>query len=170
MAQSYCWLKFLVIFVIMKWGCSIVSLIEYMEHIIRLFWFERSAQKLSVRAINRIFYLFKCSEAFESANITNLVLSILVSLKRPYRYSQNFRAWKLSNYNFLKFYVQFLLSFVYPYILKSRSFWRWHTNKSSPKHASLALFDRFCIRRLCITGKLSDVQLLDVQICTLFTS
>ena len=170
MAQSYCWLKFLVIFVIMKWGCSIVSLIEYMEHIIRLFWFERSAQKLSVRAINRIFYLFKCSEAFESANITNLVLSILVSLKRPYRYSQNFRAWKLSNYNFLKFYVQFLLSFVYPYILKSRSFWRWHTNKSSPKHASLALFDWFCIRRLCITGKLSDVQLLDVQICTLFTS
>ena len=170
MAQSYCWLKFLVIFVIMKWGCSIVSLIEYMEHIIRLFWFERSAQKLSVRAINRIFYLFKCSEAFESANITNLVLSILVSLKRPYRYSQNFRAWKLSNYNFLKFYVQFLLSFVYPYILKSRSFWRWHTNKSSPKHASLALFDRFYIRRLCITGKLSDVQLLDVQICTLFTS
>ena len=158
MAQSYCWLKFLVIFVIMKWGCSIVSLIEYMEHIIRLFWFERSAQKLSVRAINRIFYLFKCSEAFESANITNLVLSILVSLKRPYRYSQNFRAWKLSNYNFLKFYVQFLLSFVYPYILKSRSFWRWHTNKSSPKHASLALFDRFCIHRLCITGKLSDVQ------------
>ena len=125
---------------------------------------------LSVPAINRIFYLFKRSEAFESANITNLVLSILVSLKRPYRYSQNFRAWKLSNYNFLKFYVQFLLSFVYPYILKSRSFWRWHTNKSSPKHASLALFDRFYIRRLCITGKLSDVQLLDVQICTLFTS
>ena len=159
MAQSYCWLKFLVIFVIMKWGCSIVSLIEYMEHIIRLFWFERSAQKLSVRAINRIFYLFKCSEAFESANITNLVLSILVSLKRPYRYSQNFRAWKLSNYNFLKFYVQFLLSFVYPYILKSRSFWRCHTtNNSSPRHASLALFDQFCIHRLCITWKQADIQ------------
>ena len=170
MAQSYCWLKFLVIFVIMKWGCSIVSLIEYMEHIIRLFWFERSAQKLSVRAINRIFYLFKCSEAFESANIINLVLSILVSLKRPYRYSQNFRAWKLSNYNFLKFYVQFLLSFVYPYILKSRSFSRCHTNKSGPKHASLVLFDWFHIHRLCITGKLSDVQCFFFLNCVLLTS
>ena len=49
-------------------------------------WFERGAQKLnvwaikSVLAIDRIFYLFKRSEAFESTNITNLVLSILLSL------------------------------------------------------------------------------------------
>ena len=156
MAQSYCWLKFLVIFVIMKWGCSIVSLIEYMEHIIRLFWFERSAQKLSVRAINRIFYLFKCSEAFESANITNLVLSILVSLKRPYRYLKIVELENYPTYHFPKFCAQFVLSFVYPYILKSRSFWKCHTNKSTPKHVSLALFDQFYIHRL--TGKLSDVQ------------
>ena len=49
-------------------------------------WFERGAQKLnvwaikSVLAIDRIFYLFKRSEAFESTNITNLVLTILLSL------------------------------------------------------------------------------------------
>ena len=113
---------------------------------------------LSAAAINRIFYLLKRSEAFESANITNLVLSILVSLKRPYRYSQNVELENCWTYNVLKFYVQFLLSFVYPYVLKSRSFRRCHTNKSSPKDASLALFERFCIHRLCITRKLSDVQ------------
>ena len=113
---------------------------------------------LSVPAINRIFHLFKRCEAFESANITNLVLSILLSFKKPYRYSQIVELENSRTYNFLSFYVEFLLSFVYPYISKSRSFWRCHTNKSSPKHASLALFDRFCIHRLCITGKLSDVQ------------
>ena len=53
-----------------------------------MFWFERGTQKLSVPAVNRIFYLFKRSEAFESANITNLVLSMLLSLKRPYKYLQ----------------------------------------------------------------------------------
>ena len=124
---------------------------------------------LSAAAINRIFYLLKRSEAFESANITNLVLSILVSLKRPYRYSQNVELENCWTYNFLKFYVQFLLSFVYPYVLKSRSFCRCHTNKSSPKHASLALFDRFCIHRLCITGKLSDVQCWFFLTCILLT-
>ena len=110
-------------------------------------------QLLSVSAISRIFYLLKRSKAFESFNITNLVLSIIVSLKRPYRYSQNVELGNCQTYNFLKFYVQFLLSFVYPHILKSQSFWRCYTSKSSPKHASLALFDRFCVRRLCITGK-----------------
>ena len=115
-------------------------------------------QLLSIPAINSIFSLFKRSKAFESANLTNLVLSILVSLKRPYRYSKIAELENYRRYHFLKFFVQFLLSFVYPYILKSRSFWRCHTNKSGPKHASLALFDWFCIHRLCITGKLSDVQ------------
>ena len=37
----------------------------------------------SVPGINRIFYFFKRSEGFESANITNLVLSIRLCLKRP---------------------------------------------------------------------------------------
>ena len=36
----------------------------------------------------QIFYLFKRSKAFASADITNLVLRILHSLKRPYRYLQ----------------------------------------------------------------------------------
>ena len=125
-------------------------------------------QLLSVPAINRIFYLFKRSEAFESANITNLVLSILVSLKRPYRYSQNVELENCWTYNVLKFYVQFLLSFVYPYVLKSRSFCSCHTNKSSPKHASLALFDRFCIHLLCITKKMSDVKYCFFSICSIY--
>ena len=120
-------------------------------------------QLLRPRAIDIIFYLFKRCKAFESANVTNLILSI------PYRYSQVAELESCWTYNFLKFYVQFLLSFVYPYILKSRSFWRWHTNKSSPKHASLALFDRFCIHRLCITGKLSDVQCWFFLTCILLT-
>ena len=120
-------------------------------------------------AINRIFYLFKRVEAFESTNITNLVLSILVSFKRPYRYSQNVELENCRMYSFLKFYIQFLLSFVYPYILKSWSFWRCHTKKSSPKHGSLALFNRFCIHRLCITGKLSDVQCWFFLTCILLT-
>ena len=42
--------------------------------------------------------------------------------------------------------------------MTSRSFWSCQTNKSNPRHASLALFDRFCIHRLCITGKMSDEQ------------
>ena len=46
------WLKFLVIFVVMKWSCSIISLIEKIERIIRMFWFQRGAQKLSVPAVN----------------------------------------------------------------------------------------------------------------------
>ena len=124
---------------------------------------------MSVPSINRIFYLFERSEDFESANITNLVLSILVILKRPYRYSQNVELENCWTYNILKFYVQLLLSFVYPYVLKSGSFWSCHTNKSSPKHASLALFDRFCIHRLCITGKLSDVQCWFFLTCILLT-
>ena len=115
-------------------------------------------QLLCVLAINRIFYLFKRSRAFESANIITLVVSILVSLKRPYKYSRIGELENSPTYNFLKYYVQLLLSFVYPYILKSRSFSRCHTNKSSPKHASLVLFNRFFIHRLCMAGKLSDVQ------------
>ena len=71
-----------------------------------------SAAKCS--AINRIFYLLKRLEVFECANITNLVLSILVSLKRPYRYPHNVELENCRIYNFLKFYVQFLLSFIYP--------------------------------------------------------
>ena len=124
-------------------------------------------QLWSVPIINRIFHLFKRTEAFKQANITNLVLSIHVSLKWPIQVFAKCRTWKL--YIFLKFYVQLLLSFVYPYILKSWSFWRYHTNKSSPKHASLALFDRFCIHRLCITGKLSDVQCWFFLTCILLT-
>ena len=62
---------------------------------------------LSVAAINRIFYSFKRSEAFESANITNQVLSILVSLKRPCSYSQNVELENCRTYNFLKFTVNF---------------------------------------------------------------
>ena len=127
-------------------------------------------QLLSVPAINRIFHLFKRCEAFESDNITNLVLSILLSFKKPYRYSQIVELENSRTYNFLLFYVEFLLSFVYPYISKSRSFWRCHTNKSSPKHASLALFDRFYIHRSCITGKLQDEQCWFCLICILLAS
>ena len=111
---------------------------------------------LSVPAIDKIFYLLKRSEAFASANITSLVLSILHSLKRPYKYLQTVEFENCQTYNFLKFYVRFLPSFVYPNILKSRSFSRCYTNKSSPKYASLALFNRFFIHRLCITRKLSE--------------
>ena len=42
-------------------------------------------QLLSVPAINRNFYLFKRTEVFESVNITNLVLSKLLSLERVSR-------------------------------------------------------------------------------------
>ena len=83
-------------------------------------------QLLGVPAINRIFYSFKRSEAFESVNITHLVLSILVILKRPYRYSQILELENCPTYNFVKFFIQFLLRFVYPYILKSWRFWRCH--------------------------------------------
>ena len=38
-------------YVIMKWSNHIVSLIGSIERTIRLFWFERSAQKLSVPPI-----------------------------------------------------------------------------------------------------------------------
>ena len=69
---------------------------------------------LSVPAINRIFYSFKRSKAFESFKITNLVLSILVSFKRPYRYSENVELENCRTYNFRKFYVKFVLIFVYP--------------------------------------------------------
>ena len=124
-------------------------------------------QLLGVPAISRIFYLFKRSEAIESANVTNVVPSILVSLERPYRYLENVELENCRTYNFRKFYVQFLLSFVYPYILKSQTFLRCHTNKSRPKNTSLALFDRFCIQRLCITGKLSDVHVGFNLICIL---
>ena len=128
-------------------------------------------QLLSIPAINSIFSLFKRSKPFESANLTNLVLSILVILKRPYRYSKIAELENYRRYHFLKFFVQFLLSFICPYILKSRSFWRCHTNKSGPKHASLALFDWFCIHRLCITGKLSDEQCFFFFLkCVLLTS
>ena len=113
-------------------------------------------QLLRVPDIDRIFYFFKRSEAFEIANITNLHTFLI--FKRPYNYLQIVDLETCPTYNLLKFYVQFLLSFVYPYILKSRSFSRCHTNKSGPKHASLVLFDWFHIHRLCITGKLSDVQ------------
>ena len=51
MTQLYSWLKFAVVFVIMKCSCSIVSLMEKTESIIRMFWFEKGAQKLSVPAI-----------------------------------------------------------------------------------------------------------------------
>ena len=112
----------------------------------------------NVPAINRIFYLFKRSEASASANITNLLLSILVYLSRLNKHLQIVELEHYRAYNLLKFHVQFLLSFVYPYILESRNFCRCHTNKSSPKYASLALFDRFRIHRLCIPGKMSDVQ------------
>ena len=127
-------------------------------------------QLLGVPAISRIFYLFKRSEAIESANVTNVVPSILVSLERPYRYLENVELENCRTYNFRKFYVQFLWSFVYPYILNSRSFWRCHTtNNSSPRHASLALFDQFCIHRLCITGKQADIQYCFFLICILLT-
>ena len=126
-------------------------------------------QLSSVPAVDKFFYLFKRSEASASANITNPVLSILVRLKRPYRYSQIAELENCQTYNFLRFYVQFLLSFVCSYILRFRFFWRCCTNKFSPKHASLALFDRFCIHRLCITGKLSDVQCWFFLTCILLT-
>ena len=73
-----------------------------------------SVSAVKCSAINRIFYFLKRLEVFESANITNLVLSILVSLKRPYRYPHNVELENCRIYNFLKFYVQFLLSFIYP--------------------------------------------------------
>ena len=127
-------------------------------------------QLLTLPAIDRIFYLFKPSEAFESAYITNLALGILFFIvKRPYMYLQFIELENCRMYNFLKLYIQFLLSFVYPYILKSQSFWRCYTNTSSPIHASLALFDRFCIHRLCITGKQSGVQWWFFLICILLT-
>ena len=58
---------------------------------------------LSVPAINRIFYSFKRSKAFESFKITNLVLSILVSFKRPYRYSENVELETVGRTIFLSF-------------------------------------------------------------------
>ena len=77
-------------------------------------------QLFSVPAINRIFYLFKHSEAFESAKNNNKsALSIFVSPKRTYRYSQIVDLENREVYNFLKFYVELLLSFVYPFMLKS---------------------------------------------------
>ena len=59
--------------------------------------------------MNRIAYLFKRFEAFESASITSLVLSILVKLKKPCRYSQIVELENCRTYNFLKFYVRFFL-------------------------------------------------------------
>ena len=69
-------------------------------------------QLLRPPAIDIIFYLFKRCKAFESANVTNLILTI------PYRCSQVVELESCWTYNFLKIYVQFLLIFVYPYILK----------------------------------------------------
>ena len=80
-----------------------------------------SVSTVKCSAINRIFYFLKRLEVFESANITNLVLSILVSLKRPNRYSQNEELENCRTYNFLPFYVQFLLSFIYPQSAKLRT-------------------------------------------------
>ena len=80
-----------------------------------------SVSAVKCSAINRIFYFLKRLEVFESANITNLVLSILVSLKRPNRYSQNVELENCRTYNFLPFYVQFLLSFIYPQSAKLRT-------------------------------------------------
>ena len=51
MTQSYSWLKFLVVFVIMISSSSSVSLTKKIERIIRMFWFERGVQKFSVPAI-----------------------------------------------------------------------------------------------------------------------
>ena len=80
-----------------------------------------SVSAVKCSAINRIFYFLKRLEVFESANITNLVLSILVSLKRPNRYLQNEELENCRTYNFLPFYVQFLLSFIYPQSAKLRT-------------------------------------------------
>ena len=80
-----------------------------------------SVSTVKCSAINRIFYFLKRLEVFESANITNLVLSILVSLKRPNRYLQNEELENCRTYNFLPFYVQFLLSFIYPQSAKLRT-------------------------------------------------
>ena len=60
-------------------------------------------QLSSVPAINRIFYLFKRSKAFDSANMTNILRSIIVSLKIPNRYLQNVELENCWTNNYLKF-------------------------------------------------------------------
>ena len=79
-------------------------------------------QLLGVPAVDIIFYSFKRSEALESANITNLALSILLSLKRSYKYLQIVELENCWTYNFLMFYIQFLLNSVCPYVLNSQRF------------------------------------------------
>ena len=100
-------------------------------------------------AINRIFYLSERSQPSESANITSLVLSILLSLKRPYRYLQIVELENCWTCNFLKFCL--LIYFegaTLTNLALNMLLWPYST------FFGLILYHH----RLCITAKLSDVQ------------